>query len=500
MTTQDEIVAFLQAAAGAGAHLATTHISTVVIGPSRVFKLKRAVRFPYLDFSTPQRRLAFCEREVALNRRTAPDLYLGVRRITRAADGSLVFDGDGPLVDAVVEMRRFDEAELLDQLAAAGRLTAPMIERLAERIAAFHEAADSDPAGGGAAAMARVVGLSEAALRETPPAPAPEIDALVAKLCENLAALGPLLDARRAQGKVKRCHGDLTLRNICLIDGAPTPFDCIEFSDEIATIDILYDLAFLLMDLAHAGEAALANLAMNRYLDHCDETDGLPLLPFFQASRAAIRAYVGAAQAKPEEARAYFDLAGRLLAPGPAMIIGIGGYSGSGKSSVAARLAPLLRPAPGARILNSDRLRKRLFGAAATDRLPQQAYTPEVSRRVYDDMFAAAQRTAGRGWPAIVDAVLDRPQDRETLERLAWEAGVPFFGFWLEADVANRAARVDARVNDVSDATRAVVLAQMTRDPGEIGWARIDAARGVDQVAADIARKLAAQGINTAAP
>ncbi len=499
MTTQDEVVAFLETLDDGPTHIATTHISIVVIGRSRAFKLKRAVRFPYLDFSTPERRLAFCEREVALNRRTAPELYLGVRRIARAPDRSLVFDGDGPLVDAVVEMRRFDEAELLDQLAAAGRLTAPMMERLAERIAAFHDAAETDAAAGGAAAMARVVDLSEASLRQTPPASGPEIDALIGRLRDSLSALGGLLDARRAQGKVRRCHGDLTLRNICLLDGAPTPFDCIEFSDEIATIDVLYDLAFLLMDLAHAGAPELANLALNRYLDRRDETDGLPLLPFFQASRAAIRAYVGAAQAKPEEARAYFDLAGRLLTPGVALVVAIGGYSGSGKSSVAARLAPRLRPAPGARILNSDRLRKRLFGAAPTDRLPQAAYAPEVSQRVYGEMFAAAQRTAGRGWPVIVDAVLDRPQDREALERLAWEAGVPFLGFWLDADVESRAARVDARVNDVSDATRAVVLAQMARDPGEIGWTRIDA-RSTEEAASVIAKNLAAQGISTAAP
>ena len=257
--------------------------------------------------------------------------------------------------------------------------------------------------------MRRVVLLNEKSLRDFPPAPRGDIEAHDARLRALLQTHGPLLDARHARGKTRHCHGDLTLRNICVVDGAPTPFDCIEFSDELAAIDVLYDLAFLLMDLHRVGEGGLANFALNRYLDWRDECDGLGLLPFFMSLRATIRAHIGAAQNKPDEARRYFDLARELARDGAPCLIAIGGYSGSGKSSVAAALAPLIGAAPGARTLSSDRLRKRLHGAEPTRRLPKEAYASEVSARVYGEMMIEAGRVARAGWPVVVDAVFDRP-------------------------------------------------------------------------------------------
>lgn len=488
--SQNEVVAFLSALDGGAMSVVATHISIVVVCRTRAFKLKRAVVFPYLDFSSPQKRLAMCEREAALNRRTAPALYLGARRITRAAGGALAFGGAGDLVDAVVEMRKFDEDALFDRLAASGRLTKEMIEALAQTIAAFHDSAEVDRERGGLSGMARVVALNADSCREARLADAPELDARAALLEETLRSHGALLDARRAHGKIRRCHGDLTLRNICLLDRAPTPFDCLEFSDELATIDVLYDLAFLLMDLWRARRRDFANLALNRYLDHCDETDGLPLLPLFMSLRAMIRAHVDAARDCRVEARAYYDLAGELLrAPAP-RIVAIGGLSGAGKSSVAAHLAPELGAAPGARVVNSDRLRKQMFGVAPTARLPQTAYASEVSARVYASMFDEARRVAKSGWPAIVDAVFDRLEDREAIEGIARGLDVPFHGFWLDAGLEQRAARVDARRNDVSDATREVLLRQIEQETGAIQWARIDAARDRATIVADIKRRM----------
>jgi len=278
------------------------------------------------------------------------------------------------------------------------------------------------------------------------------------------------------------------MRNICLLDGVPTPFDCLEFSDELASIDVLYDLAFLLMDLCRVGKGALANLALNRYLDWRDEIDGLRLLPFFMSLRATIRAYVAAQQPNPKEAIAYFDLAHALVQDGAPCVIAIGGYSGSGKSSIAAELAPLIGPAPGARTLNSDRLRKKLFGAEPTERLPTEAYTGEISERVYARMFEEAARVVAASWPVVVDAVFDLPQSRAEIEQVAKDAGVPFHGFWLDADIGARLARVDIRQNDPSDATREVLLRQMQRGPGAIGWTQIDASRGLDVIVKEIAR------------
>jgi uncharacterized protein len=483
---QQEIVDFLSARLGAPA-LITTHISTVLLGERRVYKLKRAVRLPYLDFSTPERRIRLCEREVDLNRRFAPSLYLGVRRITRGPDGALALDGDGEAIDAIVEMRRFGDDALFDDMARDGRLTATMIESLARRVAQAHDRADPDVARGGAAAMGRIIDSMGESLREAAPAPAPDVEAHLARLRETLAALAPAIDARRAAGKVRACHGDLNLRNICLFEGEATPFDCIEFSNDISTIDVLYDLAFLLMDLWRAGLPVLANLALNRYLDARAESedDGLRLLPFFMSLRATIRAHVEASQGHEAASRAFFDLSRALLAPARGAVVAIGGFSGAGKSSVAAALAPRLGPAPGARVFNSDRLRKQLFDAPPNARLPAAAYDGEVSARVYAALFERAARVAGAGWPVVVDAVFDRPPDRAAIEQAAGAA--PFTGLWLDVDLARRLERVDARIGDVSDATREVLLAQIQKETGAIAWRRLDASRQIDDLAAEIA-------------
>jgi aminoglycoside phosphotransferase family enzyme/predicted kinase len=498
--TQQDVVRFLSGLDKGKSETISTHISIVVLKDERAYKLKREVVFPYLDFSTPQKRFAMCEREVALNRRTAPKLYLGVRRITREAGGELVFDGVGELVDAVVEMRRFDKDALFDRLAVAAALTTEMIETLAERIAKFHDQAPVDHKRGGYAAMKSLVDLSEASpLAKSKLIAADELASLAAKLEEAASRHRTLLDRRRDAGKVRRCHGDLILRNICLLDGEPTPFDCLEFSDELATIDVLYDLAFLLMDLWRRDQCDFANLALNRYLDHRDETDGLPLLPYFMALRATIRADVaatrvlqadGAGSEAADEARAYFKLASRLIEPSAAQIIAIGGLSGSGKSSVATRLAPLIAPAPGARTVNSDRIRKKLFGVAPTQRLPQSAYVSQVSERVYELLRDQAQSVATSGWPVIADAVFDRAEDRATIQAVAREARTSFQGFWLDADIERRMERVGARANDVSDAKREVLMAQLRHDCGDIAWSRIDASRDLDSVVADIAARL----------
>ena len=195
--------------------------------------------------------------------------------------------------------------------------------------------------------------------------------------------------------RTRHGHGDLTLRNICLFEGEPTPFDCIEFSDALARIDTLYDLAFLLMDLWRLGLKKLANVALNRYLDARDEADGLPLLPFFMALRATIRAHVAVSQEKMDEAREDFALAQELAREAPPLAVAVGGFSGSGKSSVAAALAPLVGAAPGARTLNSDRLRKAFFGAEPTARLPPQAYDSAVSVKVYAQMIGGGAARRG---------------------------------------------------------------------------------------------------------
>lgn len=483
---QPEVIAFLKAELSRDGEVRTiaTHASLLFLTRDRVYKLKRTVRFAFLDFSTAQKRLECCRAEVALNRRTAPALYRGVRIVTREPDGRLALDGAGVPVDALVEMNRFRDEDLLDDMARRDAITIPMATDLARRIAAFHKEAAICVTHGGAAAMRHILDMNADALRGSIFAPH-AVTRLVAELEDVLTRHGSLLDRRREAGKVRRCHGDLTLRNICLLDGEPTPFDCLEFNESLASIDVLYDLAFLMMDLWHRDRRDLANVVFNRYFDDADETDGLPLLPFFMAVRACIRAHVtatqageapsGRADALSEEAHAYFDLARTFLLRRPPLLVAVGGLSGSGKSTMAAAIAPALGVPPGARIVASDRIRKALHGVTAETRLTQDAYRPAVSARVYALICEHARDTLATGHAVVADAVFDRPEERLAIETVARDRDVRFAGFWLEAPLDMRVTRVSRRVNDPSDATPDVVHAQAAHDTGPVSWPRIDA-------------------------
>lgn len=488
---QDEVIAFLSRADsydfGPGTvERLSTHISHVFLAGAFAFKLKRAVHYTYLDFSTREARRAACEAELALNRRTAPGLYLGVRAIGRTPGGALAF-GAEPAEDWVVVMRRFDQALLFDRLAEAGRLDEALMRRLADRIVAFHDQAAVEPGFGGCGSLRTVIADNHACFGEVA-LDRGRIDALHRHSGEALARVGAILDRRRAEGKVRRCHGDLHLRNICLHEGEPLLFDCIEFSDRLACIDVLYDLAFLLMDLLHRGMDGFANLVLNRYLDARDETDGLACLPLFLSLRAAIRAHVGAfaargmaeAEARPRlaEAGAYLDLALRLLEEGRPVLLAVGGLSGSGKSTVAAGLAPELGRKPGARVLRSDLLRKRLCGVAPEQRLPEEAYAPAVSRRVYDELGRRAGALLAAGCSVVADAVFAREEERAAIAAIAAGAGATFAGLWLDAPAGVMEARIRGRSGDISDATPEVLRRQMGYDLGRLDWSRIDAGSG----------------------
>ena len=491
---QLETIAFLRALAPCTQ--ITTHCSHVFVYGERVLKLKRALRYAYLDFSTPEKRIADCERELAINRRLTPKLYLGFRCIARAPDGALQLDGPGEVLDGLVEMRRFKDEDLFSRMVEEGRATPALVTRLAGVIAASHEKAEvASP--GGADVFGRVLALNETALRASAPVSLDRIEALCAGLRALLDRHGALLDARCARGCVRRCHGDLTLRNICLFEGEPALFDALEFDEGLATIDVLYDLAFPLMDLWRLGARDLANLLFNRYLDARDEGDGLPRLPLFMATRAVVRAHVAAALAQeaPErlpEAQGYFELAEALLEPRRPLLVALGGFSGSGKSTLSAHLASALGPAPGARIHATDRIRKALHGMAATDRLPPEAYAPEVSARVYAREREACAATLRTGHGCIAEAVFDRAQDRAAIEAVAQAAGVPFAGFWLDAPVEVLAQRIAGRRGDPSDADEAVMRAQVARGNEGVGWTRLDAAQGVEALVGEVACRTAA--------
>jgi aminoglycoside phosphotransferase family enzyme/predicted kinase len=490
---EQEVLRFVEREVGGSndVDVITTHASIIVLAGDRAYKLKRHVRFPYLDYSTPERRLAACRTEYELNKRTAPEIYVGVHEVTCDADGKLAWTGEGLLVDAVLEMRRFDQDCLFDHMARRGALTPAIATETARRIAEFHKEATVSFDRGGMQGIAAVLDINDQSLRATDLVSAEEADAFLAQFQQGLERHGRLLEERRRTGKVRRCHGDLTLRNICLFDGRPTLFDCIEFDESMATTDILYDIAFLLMDLWHRDQRTLANIVLNRYLDECDETDGLALVPYFMAIRATVRAHVTAAQAKnsdPDavpglmhEARHYYELAQSLLVPSPPVLVAIGGFSGTGKSTVASLVAPDLGPAPGARVLNSDRIRKQIHGVPVDQKLPPSSYSVERSAEVYETLDHEAGRVLASGYAAIADAVFARPDERDRIERVAQDARAPFHGFWLHAPVDTLTARVTARRGGPSDATAEVVHMQFAREAGLIAWTQVDASRDAGQ-------------------
>jgi len=469
-----------------------THVSRVFLGAQHAWKLKRAVKFPYLDFADPARRRQACADEVEINRRTAPDIYLGVTPVRRVAAGGFVLgEGDGDIVDWLVAMHRFDEAGLFDRLAAAGELDRRSMQALADAIAAFHQDAEALDRRGGAAGTGLIVANNAESFAGAPGGilDAEKVAALNAGASALLEELSPVLDARRDAGAIRHCHGDLHLRNICMIDGRPTLFDAIEFSRDFSDIDILYDLAFLLMDLDDRGLERLSSLVFNRYFDVTGELKARPgalaVLPLFLSMHAAVRAHVDAQQAaglsdadrrarRAEEARRYLDLALGYLNPAPPCLVAVGGLSGSGKSRMSRELATYVGARPGARVVRTDVTRKRLFGVAPEVRLPDSAYSGDSHVRTYDAFMEEIREGLAQGHSVIADGVFAGHRQRDAVWALAGEMGVPFAGLWMTASADVMIARVNKRQGDASDATEEVLRQQLDYDLGDIEWTKID--------------------------
>jgi hypothetical protein len=492
MTDWESMAAFLADPAthgGAETQRIDTHTAAVVVAGDRAWKLRRPVDYGWLDYATRARRWHCAEREIALNSGTAPGLYLGLAGILPEGDGwRLVEPGDPPEdAEPVVVMRRFRQRDLFDRMAAEGRLTPELMRATGRAVADMHKAAPAREGMGRLPAFAgretnELVQLADLLGAEAVATFSAEVQDR-AKACAGLAA-------RRG---ARRCHGDLHLRNIVLWQGRPAPFDCIDFNDAFTDIDPLYDLAFLLMDLDHRGHGELAVEVFNAWAERMAaepgaEVDtaygGLALMPFFKACRAGIRAKVGAlalrgrdlAECKAElaEARAYLALAIRYLTQAPpARLIAVGGLSGSGKSTLAWALSRAQRGRLGAVVLRSDAIRKGLWGVEHAEKLPGEAYAPEVTARVYAAMLERAGMALAGGATVILDAAHLKSEERDRAGALAVEAGVPFQGLWLDAAVEQMKARVTARGADASDADARVVETQTGYDLGPILWERL---------------------------
>ena len=417
---------------------------------------------------------------VAFNKTAAPDIYRAVRTITREADGSLAFEGAGKPLEYALEMRRFDDSAVL--AADPSVIDGEMAEALGRTIAGFHAAAPLRP-NGGLSALEWTINSNAGLLRDLKPELGEDrVETMVEATYAELARQRPLLAARTAAGFARRCHGDLHLANILIEDGAPVLFDCIEFNDLLSEIDVLYDLAFLLMDLDFRGRRDAGVRVLSAYMDQAARSfgpmlwEGLAALPLMLAVRAGVRAHVAMHAGDVALSKAYVDAATAHLSPPAPMLAAVGGFSGTGKTSFARSAAPGLGRSPGAVVIRTDEARKRLAGAGPVDRLAPEVYTAEFYERVYDTLFETARAALQAGQAVVLDATFTEPALRAQAEALAAACGVPFHGAWLEAPLAALEARVAARTGDASDATVEVLRDQVRRHGDQdVGWTRVDA-------------------------
>lgn len=479
-----------------------THGAIVFLAGTKAYKLKRAIRLPYLDFSTIDKREAACRNELKRNAAASAQIYIDVVPVTREGDETLMIGGQGKPEDWLVVMNRFDQSDLMDNLATRNALGLPLMDPLAETIADYHARAqqvhDCDGEDIASRVITQIIDSLSYACNEFGLQSTQELSSgLVAQLNRH----SKLLRMRAKAGSVRLCHGDLHLRNIVNNNGQPTLFDALEFDDGLATTDVLYDLAFLLMDLWHRNLKGHANRCFSTYASKgmsTSELSGISLLPLFMSMRASIRTLVtvdklAVASDTPDgallrEAHEYFDLARSLLKTEKPVLVAVGGRSGTGKTTLAAALAPGLGHAPGALHLRSDIERKRMMGAPLLEKLPRQAYSSEASNNVYRRLCNRAEQALQTGHSVVVDAVFLEPIHRRWVEQIAARHGCGFLGLWLEADQDQMIERVNQRKFDASDADSDVVRQQLKVNGKSMSWSAIDA-RGTPNSALSQARQ-----------
>lgn len=439
-----------------------THLSVVALTGNYAYKLKKPVDYGFVDFTTLAKRRAACEAELRLNRRTAAELYLDVVPLVRTATGWRV-GGEGEAEEWAVRMRQFAPAARLDRVAARQGLSDGLLDHLADRVADLHERAPVAPIAMAAAYPDRLAAAIAGNFAACP------VDARAARLRaafdERLERHAVLLADRAAAGRVRDCHGDLHLANLCLWQGEPVPFDCIEFNDAFRQIDVLSDLAFLYMDLVERGLPRAALRVLNRYLEVTGDYAGLPAFPLFVAYRAQVRAKiahltagapgVAAATRAAHEAEGarYLDFAEQALATPRGSLCLMVGLPGSGKSTIALRIAC----AEGGVRVRSDRERKRLHALYPARPL----YGDALGAHTYRHLLACARAIVAGGFVAILDATYLRRDYRRPVVELATELGVALRIVHCEAPLAALRARVGQRAaagSDVSDADDAVLL------------------------------------------
>jgi len=443
--------------------LIETHISWVILAGDFAYKIKKPLDLGFLDFSSLEKRRHFCDEEIRINARLAPDIYLAVVPIAGEPEEPRM-EGSGPVLEWAVKMRAFPADATLDR---ETEITAEQIDAIADRIAAFHEtiaSAPSESAYGRPEAVIEPVVVNFAQLRKLPPLAASEriktlLDTLQAWSQTEGERLTPHFAARKANGCIRECHGDLHLGNIAWVNGAPLPFDALEFNPALRHIDVISEIAFLVMDLRHRGRSELAWRLLNRYLEQTGDINGLAALPYYQVYRAMVRAKVAAILASStskdfSECLTYLELANRLAHDRRPALVLMHGVSGSGKTWLSQHLLEQL----GALRLRSDVTRKRLFGLKPLNdsaSIPGGIYTPDASARTLAALLEAARSSLAAGCLTIVDATFIQRTWRAPFQALAEAVGVAWQIVAIEAPSDVLQARIAQRQQSGADASEA---------------------------------------------
>jgi aminoglycoside phosphotransferase family enzyme/predicted kinase len=457
-----------------------THISWVLLTGRFAYKIKKPVDLGFLDFTTLERRKHYCEEELRLNRRLAPELYLDVAPITGSA-GDPRLGGEGEPFEFALRMVEFPQEERLDRALERAALTPAHIDSLAAEVARFHksaEVASTAAEWGRPELVRRPVDECLALARErlVQPAERAQLEELRQWMQERHAALEPKFEARKREGFVREGHGDLHLANMAFVAGRIALFDCLEFSEPLRWIDVMCDLAFAVMDLADRGRQDLSHRLLGAYVEATGDFAGLAVLPYSLVYRALVRAEVAAIRAgqpgiaAPEKreaidrAKGYLALAAGYSKPSQPALIITHGVSGSGKSIHAQALLENL----GAIRIRSDVERKRLFGFAPDARTPPdrvaEVYGPAANQATYERLAALARTVVMAGWPVIIDATFLKREHRAVFRRLADELGIPFVILDFrtgEGVLRERVAARSAAGHDPSEATLAVLAQQL---------------------------------------
>ena len=456
--------------------LVQTHISWVLLAGDFAYKVKKPMALQFLDFSTLALRQRYCEDELRLNRRFAPDLYLDVVGIFNTPEDPQ-WCGEGAPIEYAVKMRRFDEGGRLDRVCARGELQSAHLSNLAEILVAFHAAAASAPPESRFGSASSIIGPARDNFRDLlhafrGAAVQTRLEALRIWTEAQFAHLASLMAVRKQAGRVRECHGDLHLANLVLINQRVQMFDCLEFNEDLRWIDVANEMAFTYVDLLAHQQAGLANWFVNEVLGHSGDYEAARVLRFYAVYRALVLAKVaairaGQSQGDNHEALAYIALAEKLLAVPPLRLVITHGLSGCGKT--VASNAILQNDANAATLrLRSDVERKRLFGLAGTAHsgsgLDTGIYTPQAHTRTYAHLRELAAGLLNSGWSVVVDAAFLQRAERESFRSLARDAGAAFSILAPHAtphQLRQRIAARQAQGRDASEATLDVLAQQM---------------------------------------